>query len=596
MSNSEPSQFLEPETTTTIETIRHSCAHVMAHAISNLWPKAKFGIGPVIENGFYYDVDLEKKLSIEDLKVIEREMKRIVGKNSPFIRSEHSIEEAIQYFKDRCQIYKVEVIENLRDFKNAKTVTFYQEGEFTDLCRGPHVKSARSVCAFKLMSIAGAYWKGLEKNPQLQRIYGVCFETKTELDEHLNSIEEAKKRDHRKLGKELDLFSFHEEAPASPFFHPKGTIVYNRLVSFIRSLYAPSDYDEIITPQILDVQLWHKSGHYDNYRDSMYFTEIDERQYAIKPMNCPAATFVYASSKKSYRDLPQRFADFGRLHRYEKSGVTSGLTRVRSFCQDDAHVFCRPDQIEDEIQSISLMILKVYELFGLTDCKIYLSTRPEKRVGSNELWDESENSLRAALDMLGKPYELNVGDGAFYGPKIDFNVKDALNRYHQLSTIQLDFNMPERFGLEYIDSENRPLRPVMIHRAVLGSIERFMGVLIEHVAGVFPFWLAPVQLRIIPVNELHHPYCKDLMKFLLSIGVRAELDDRNESIGLKTREVQIQKIPFSLVVGDREVENQTFSMRKYGERNSQVLSKEQVIQICHELNSEPDKVKNALWT
>src|SRR6185437_4973826 len=366
-----------------------------------------------------------------------------------------------------------------------------------------------------------------------------------ELDEYLHLLEEAKKRDHRKLGKELDLFSFHPEAPASPFFHPKGTIIYNRLVQFVRDLYGPYEYEEIITPQIMDVSLWHKSGHYENYKDAMYFTEIDEREFAIKPMNCPASTFVYASNKRSYRDLPLRLADFGRLHRYEKSGVTAGLTRVRTFCQDDAHIFCTPEQIETEIKKTVQMILNTQELFGFHDVKIYLSTRPEKRVGSDALWDKAEDALKRVLDSIGKPYQVNPGDGAFYGPKIDFCVADAIKRYHQLSTIQLDFNMPERFELGYIGADNSEHRPVMVHRAILGSIERFMGVLIEHVAGAFPFWLAPVQARVVPIKDTHNDYCRDFQRSLKKMGMRADIDERNESMGLKTREAQMAKIPYA---------------------------------------------------
>jgi threonyl-tRNA synthetase len=582
--------FAEPEIHSDVETMRHSAAHVMAHAIQKIWPHAKFGIGPTVENGFYYDVDLKDvKLTPEDLVKIEAEMKKIIKSGANFERREHSVDEAIELFKKLDQPFKVEIIENLRDQAGATSVSTYKEGSFVDLCRGPHVPNAAQIKAIKLTSVAGAYWRGSEKNPQLQRIYGVGFMKQEELAEYLHMLEEAKKRDHRKLGKELDLFSFIPEAPASPFFHPKGTVVYNRLVQLMRDLYRPFGYDEVITPQILDVALWKKSGHYDNYKDSMYFTEVDERQFAVKPMNCPGHTFIYASQKRSYRDLPLRLADFGRLHRYEKSGVTAGLTRVRTFCQDDAHIFCAPEQIETEIKNVVQMILNVYELFGFDQIKIYLSTRPEKRVGSDELWDKAEAGLKNVLDKLGRPYTLNPGDGAFYGPKIDFNVGDALKRFHQLGTIQLDFNLPERFELGYIGSDNTEHRPVMIHRAVLGSLERFIGILIEHVTGAFPFWLAPIQARIVPITDAHNAYAKAFMDKLKALGLRLDMDDRNESMGLKTRESQIQKIPFALVAGDREVEAGQFAVRKYGERESKVMTQEEIIALFTELNSLPEK-------
>jgi threonyl-tRNA synthetase len=592
MSNSSVADFVEPEIHSEVETVRHSCAHVMAHAIQKLWPQAKFGIGPTIENGFYYDVDLDVKLTPEDLPKIEAEMKRLLKEDLPFVRKEHSIDEALQMFSKLGQTFKLEIIQTLRDGTGAKTVSTYQEGDFTDLCRGPHVKSSGSIRAFKLLSIAGAYWRGSEKNPQLQRIYGTAFLNQAELDDYVKMLEEAKKRDHRKLGKELDLFSFHPEAPASPFFHPKGTVVYNRLVQYVRDLYGPYEYDEIITPQIMDVALWKKSGHYDNYRENMYFTEVDEREYAVKPMNCPASTFVYASQKRSYRDLPLRLADFGRLHRYEKSGVVAGLTRVRTFCQDDAHIFCTVGQIEAEIKKVVGMILKTYDLFGFSDVKVYLSTRPEKRVGSDALWDQAENALKQVLGTIGKPFQINPGDGAFYGPKIDFNVRDALNRYHQLGTIQLDFNLPERFDLNYTTSENTAERPVMVHRAVLGSLERFMGILIEHVAGAFPFWLSPLQARIVPIKDPHNDYCREFMSELKRMGIRVDVDDRNESMGLKTREAQTAKIPFTLVAGDREMQGGQFAVRKYGEKESKVLTKEEIRNLFRELNGVPDKIKN----
>lgn len=589
-----PEELQEPEIHSEIETLRHSCAHIMAHAIQRLWPQARFGIGPTIENGFYYDVDLNIKLTPEDLSKIEAEMNNVIKEGKEFVRKEHSIQEAADLFRKLGQTYKIEIIETLQQTTGASSVSTYQEGDFIDLCRGPHIKSAAQIKAFKLLSIAGAYWRGSEKNPQLQRIYGTAFQTQAELQEHLQMLEEAKKRDHRKLGKDLDLFSFHPEAPASPFFHPKGTVIYNRLVQLMRDLYGPYEYDEIITPQIMDVALWKKSGHYDNYRENMFFSEIDEREFAVKPMNCPASTFVYASHKRSYRDLPLRLADFGRIHRYEKSGVTAGLTRVRSFCQDDAHIFCTPDQIEREIKKVAEMIIKTYGLFGFTDIKIFLSTRPEKRVGADELWSKAETALKAVLDSIGHPYQINPGDGAFYGPKIDFQVKDALKRLHQLGTIQLDFNMPDRFDLTYVGNDNSYNRPVMVHRAVLGSIERFMGILIEHTAGAFPFWLAPEQVRVIPIKDSHLAYCQNFQDLLRNLGYRVTIDERNESMGLKTREAQTAKIPYSLVAGDREIQAGQFAVRKYGEKESKILSQEEILHLFHELQDVPHQVRRSV--
>jgi threonyl-tRNA synthetase len=592
MSKASIADFDEPEIHSEVETMRHSTAHVMAHAIQKLWPQAKFGIGPTVENGFYYDVDLDVKLTPEDLPKIEAEMAKLVKANQPFVRQEHPVSEAISMFKKMNQSFKVEIIENLRDQTGTKTVSSYKEGDFTDLCRGPHVKQTGDIKAFKLLSIAGAYWRGSEKNPMLQRIYGCAFLTKPELDEYLHMLEEAKKRDHRKLGKELDLFSFHPEAPASPFFHQKGTIIYNLLVKYMRELYGPYEYEEIITPQILDVQLWKTSGHYDNYKDAMYFTEIDEREFAVKPMNCPASTFVYSAQKRSYRDLPLRLADFGRLHRYERSGVTAGLTRVRTFCQDDAHVYCTPEQIGGEINRVIDMIMKTYKLFDFGDVKIALSTKPEKSIGSPELWEKAESQLKQVLEETGKKWTLNPGDGAFYGPKIDFQVADALKRYHQLGTIQLDFNLGARFKCEYIDYDNTAKTPVVIHRAVLGSLERFMGILIEHTAGAFPFWIAPLQARLVPIKDPHNEYCKAFSAKLKKLGYRVDIDDRNESMGLKTREAQIAKIPYSLVAGDREAQANQFAVRKYGERESKVMTQDEILALFADLASAPEKSKS----
>jgi threonyl-tRNA synthetase len=585
-----PEDFREPEIHSEVETMRHSAAHIMAHAIQRLWPDAKFGIGPTIDNGFYYDVDMAHKLTPEDLPKIEAEMKKIVKSGAPFIREEHSITEALEMFKKLGQPFKIEIIETLRDKMNATSVSTYKEGDFIDLCRGPHVQKTSEMGAIKLLSVAGAYWRGSEKNPQLQRIYGAAFLTKAELDEYLHLLEEAKKRDHRKLGKELELFTFLPESPAAPFFYPKGTVIYNRLIQYIRDLYVPYGYSEVITPQIMDVQLWKTSGHYDNYVENMYFTEVEKREFGVKPMNCPSHCVLFNTLKHSYRDLPLRMADFGRLHRFEKSGATHGLTRVRSFCQDDAHVFCTPDQIEGEILKVVKMIFGTFDLFGFTDMQIFLSTRPEKRVGSDEVWDKAEAGLRNTLDKLGRPYSVNPGDGAFYGPKIDFIVKDALKRPWQLSTIQLDFNLPERFDLTYTAADNTAQRPVMVHRAILGSIERFIGVLTEHVGGAFPFWLAPVQARLVPIKDSHNEYCQQFARELKAMGFRVDVDDRNESMGLKTREAQIAKIPFSLVAGDREMEQGQFAVRKYGERESKVLTRAEVLELFRELNDVPKKV------
>lgn len=588
--------FQEPEITSKVERMRHSAAHVMAHAVKNLYPNAKFGIGPTIENGFYYDMDLGGvKLVPEDLEKIEAEMKKITKANATLVKASLPIGDAISMFKSANQTFKVEIIESLRAAGETEVTTF-TEGDFTDLCKGPHIMRASDIGnGYKLMSIAGAYWRGKETNPMLTRIYGVLFEKKVHLEEHLAMLEEAKKRDHRKLGKELDLFSFIPEAPASPFFHPKGTVIYNRLVQFMRDLYVPYGYDEVITPQIMDVSLWKTSGHYDNYVENMYFTKIDDREFAVKPMNCPAHTFIYSAHKRSFRDLPIRFADFGRLHRYEKSGVTAGLTRVRTFCQDDAHIFCMESQIEAEIKKVIEMVLKTYAFFDFTDVEVNLSTRPAKMAGG-EHWDRAEETLKRVLDGTRIPYVLNAGDGAFYGPKIDFRVSDALKRKHQLGTIQLDFILPERFKLEYISTDNTPNRPVMIHRAVFGSLERFIGILIEHVAGAFPFWLAPLQARLVPVADQNKEYVSAFAKELRSLGIRVDIDDRNESMGLKTRDAQITKIPFSLVAGDRDIASGGFAVRKYGETTMKLMTKEEIVTLFLDLNAAPRKVVQSVET
>jgi threonyl-tRNA synthetase len=555
--------WIAPDSAEGLDVIRHSSAHLMAQAVQGLFPGTQVTIGPTIEDGFYYDFKRGEPFSAEELVQIEKRMQELAKANLKIVREEMPRAEAIELFRRMGEDYKVEIIEGIAE----PTVSLYRQGDWVDLCRGPHVPSTGALKAFKLTSVAGAYWRGNEQNEMLQRIYGTAWHSKEALGEHLRLLEEAKKRDHRRLGKELDLFSFHPIAPASPFFHPKGATVYNELIAYIRRLYERYGYDEVITPQILDVELWRRSGHYDHYRDSMYFTEVDERQFGVKPMNCPAHTFVYASRKRSYRDLPLRIADFGRLHRYERSGVTAGLTRVRSFAQDDAHIFCAPEQIESEISGLIKMLREVYRTFQFSDMQVKLSTRPKDFIGDVAIWERAESALGRALSKEGIDYQVNPGDGAFYGPKIDFVVLDALKRGWQLATMQLDFNLPERFELVYTTSSGNEERPVMIHRALLGSIERFMGILIEHCAGAFPLWLAPVQLKILTVTDDQKEYATKVHEQLRAAGWRVELDGRNEKLGYKIREAQLAKIPYAVVIGDKEVAGQTVAPRRRGGEN-----------------------------
>lgn len=571
-----------------LDTIRHSTAHLMAQAIMELFPneKVQLGIGPTIENGFYYDIEMPTRLTEDHLKTIEDKMKEIIKRDLPVVRHEVSRDEAVKLFSQRGQDLKCELI---RDIPDGEIISYYTQGDyFFDLCTGPHVeKTSHLPTFFKLLHTAGAYWRGDQTRPMLQRIYAACFSSKDELKEYLTMIEEAKKRDHRKLGKELELFIFDPVAPASPFFMPKGALVYNGLVEFMRRIYLKFDYQEVITPQVLDVDLWHTSGHYEKYKENMYFTQIDEREFALKPMNCPCHMLMFSHHRYSYRDLPLRFADFGRLHRYEKSGVVAGLTRVRTFCQDDAHIFIQFDGIQEEIKTLMKMFFVGYEHFGFKKIKIGLSTRPEMRVGSDETWDKAEAALKAALDASGKEYFVNEGDGAFYGPKIDIQVADALGRYFQLGTIQLDFQLPDRFDLKFTNQNGEMERPVVIHRALLGSLERFIGVYLEHIAGAFPFWLSPEQAVIIPVkNELHLSAANDLAKELKNLGFRVRVDDRNESMGLKTRQAQTGKIPFMLVLGDKEIETNAVAVRKYGEQKSETLPRQDMIQLFQTLDKE----------
>jgi threonyl-tRNA synthetase len=582
----ELAELLETPKLSPLQTMRHSASHVMAHAITRLFPGSEFGVGPDIDNGFYYDVKFPEPVTEDVLPKIEAEMKKIIKEGRAFERKVLSRDEAIRFFGDKGQKFKLELIRDL----NLQQVGIYTEGEFTDMCQGPHVAKTSEIKAFKLTHMAGAYWRGSEKNPMLTRIYGLCYNTQQELDDYLKMMEEAKKRDHRKLGKELDLFSFHPEAPAMPFFHAKGATVYNQLANLMRKLYVKYGYEEVITPQVLNVDLWHTSGHYENYKENMYFSKQDEQDVAVKPMNCPCHMLIFSTKQHSYRELPIRMADFGRLHRYERSGVTAGLTRVRSFCQDDAHIFVREDQIGEEVANVIRMIREVYEVFGLSDPLVYLSTRPEKRLGSDELWDRAESALEGAIKVNKLDYKINANDGAFYGPKIDFNVKDAIGRYFQLSTIQLDYQLPNRFKLEYVAEDNSRQQPVVIHRAVLGSLERFMGILIEHTAGALPFWCAPVQARFVPINDSHVAFCKAAADRLKGLGLRVDVDDSNSSMGAKTREAQIQKIPFMLAAGDREIQANAFSARKYGEKTSTNYGIDALVDLFLQLN---DPLKKA---
>ena len=540
-----------------LEVLRHSTAHATAQAVQELFPQTRIAQGPVIENGFYYDFDREEPFSEADLAAIEARMAEIVKRDLPIERLDLPRDEAIAFFEKEREPYKV----YFATTKGGEIVSIYRQGQWTDFCRGPHVPSTGRLGAFKLLSVAGAYWLGDERNKMLQRIYGTAFFTREELDAHLKLLEEAKKRDHRKLGKELQLFSFHPEAPASPFFHPKGALVYNLMIGYVRDLYARYGYSEVITPQIFDASLWKRSGHYEHYRDTMFFTEAEGREYAVKPMNCPSHCLMYSEGRHSYRELPIRLADFGRLHRFELSGVTSGLTRVRSFSQDDAHIFCTPEQISSEVEFLVRMYLETYALFGLPGAKIFLSTRPPNRAGDDALWDRAEEALEGALRRSGHPYVLNAGDGAFYGPKIDFIVLDALRREHQLGTVQLDYVLPERFDLRYIDAQDREQRPVMIHRAMLGSLERFFGILIEHCAGAFPPWLAPEQVRVLPITQRAIAWAEEVRSALAAAELRAGVDARGEKIGAKIRAAQLDKVPWMLVVGDRESADRTVAVR-----------------------------------
>ncbi|MBE6160214.1 MAG: threonine--tRNA ligase [Lactobacillales bacterium] len=559
--------------------MNHSCAHLMAQAIKHLYPNAKFWVGPVISEGFYYDIDLEDEvLTEEDLPKIEKEMKKLSKDGKRIVRNELSKEEALEMFKD--DPYKVDLISRMDEEENV--ISCYTQGDFTDLCRGPHVDTVKVLKNFKLLKVSGAYWKGDANNKMLQRIYGVCFETEEDLQAHLNELEEAKKRDHKRLGKELELFMISEYGPGFPFFLHKGMIVRNLLENYWYDEHTKEGYEFIKTPIMLNKELWELSGHWFNYRENMYTSEIDDRTFAVKPMNCPGGMLVYKNSLHSYKDLPLRIGELGQVHRHEASGALNGLFRVRTFTQDDAHIFMTESQIEEEVVRLINFIDRVYAMFDLT-YDIELSTRPEEKyIGDIEIWNKSEKALQDACTKAGHECKINPGDGAFYGPKLDFHIKDSLGRVWQCGTIQLDMNLPERFDLTYIDKDGSKKRPVMLHRVIFGSIERFIGILIEHYAGAFPTWLSPVQVNIIPVNnEYHLEYAREVKQLLLDNNIRVELDDRDEKLGYKMRESQTKKIPFTLILGQNEVDNKTISYRKFGTQETITLNSQEFIDMLN---------------
>lgn len=541
-------------------TLRHTASHILAQAVKRLWPEAKLAIGPAIDKGFYYDIDMEHTLTPEDLTKIEKEMSRIVKENLPITKSVMSRQEAIEFFKSKNEDYKVELIEDLPE---DAVISCYAQGDFVDLCAGPHVASTGKVKAFKLQSIAGAYWRGDEKNKMLQRIYGTAFEKKEELDAYLHMLEEAAKRDHRKLGKELGLFVIKEEGPGFPFFLPKGMALRNELENFWREVHHDFEYDEIRTPIILNKHLWETSGHWEHYRENMYTTIIDDEEYAIKPMNCPGGILVYQNEMHSYRDLPLRYAELGLVHRHELSGALHGLFRVRAFTQDDAHVFMLPEQMQSELMKVIELFDRIYSQFGLK-YHVELSTKPDNAMGDDAIWEAATEALRNAIEAKGIDYVINPGDGAFYGPKLDYHIEDSLGRTWQCGTIQLDMNLPERFNVEYIGEDGQKHRTIMIHRACFGSMERFIGILTEHYAGAFPTWMAPVQVKVLPISEKHVEYANQLAKQMRHDYVRVEVDDRNEKIGYKIRQAQMEKVPYMLVVGDKEMEDNSVNVRKHG--------------------------------
>lgn len=558
-----------------LDIIRHTCSHVMAQAVQELYPETQVTIGPAIENGFYYDFARETPFTPADLEAIEKKMAEIIDRDEPIVREEKPRGEAISFFKEKGEKYKVELIEDLPE---DAVISFYRQGGFIDLCRGPHLPSTGKVGkAFKLMKVAGAYWRGDSAREQLQRIYGTAWADKKALDAYLLQLEEAEKRDHRKLGREMDLFHFEDVAPGDIFWHPHGWTLFQTLINYLRKRQNDVGYVEINTPQIMDRVLWETSGHWDWYRENMFTTEIEDRVYCVKPMNCPGGILVFKQGIKSYRDLPQYIAEFGRVHRYEASGAIHGLFRVRAFTQDDAHIFCTPEQLEDECQKVVRLMLDIYDAFGLKDVNIKLSTRPAERIGADELWDKTETALAQALTDMGYQYTLNPGDGAFYGPKLDFKVKDAIGREWQLGTLQVDMNLPERFDVSYVGEDGEKHRPIMLHRALFGSLERFTGIMIEHYAGKFPFWLAPLQVVVATITDEGNDYAKEVLAALKKAGIRAEIDLRNEKISYKIREHSLKKVPVMLVIGKKEAADQTVTIRRLGQEKQETLALNDVI-------------------
>jgi len=559
-----------------LDTLRHSCSHVLAQAVKELWPQTKLGIGPSIEDGFYYDFDKKEPFSDEDLANIEERMRAIISNNEPFIREELTKKEAIGLFEKLNEPYKIDLLQALADEK----VSIYKTGAgFIDLCRGPHIESTAQIKSFKLLSVAGAYWHGIETNPMLQRIYGTCFQSKKDLDDYLNDLEEAKRRDHRKLGPALDFFNiYHEEAGAGlVFYHPKGALLRTIIEDYEKKEHIKRGYQIVITPHIMQAELWKKSGHYDYYKESMYTLKVDDKEYVLKPMNCPGHILIYKSRMHSYKDLPIRLFELGTVYRHEKAGVLHGLLRVRGFTQDDAHIFCTPEQLKTEIKAIIDFVSDTMQVFGFGDVGIELSTRPEKYIGSDEDWHQATSALEESLKEKGLSYDINVGEGAFYGPKIDIKLKDALKRKWQCATIQCDFALPKRFNLAYIDSQGKEKQPIMLHRVLLGSVERFIGALIEHYKGALPLWLAPTQVLIIPIKDTVQEYSKTIKGALEDVGIRVDMDNRNETLDKRIREAELEKVPYVLVVGEREAKQKTVSIRKKGEGDKGALALDKFI-------------------